>query len=451
MTTGFVMLIVFLFMAILMYFEKISTMLVLPLMAVLFAIIAVTSNFIKDGIPETVTGLSVVSYVFSNYSNLISDIFAKGAVKLAPVIITTIFGGMLAIYIKNLKIAEKMIYWTAEFAGDKPFIIGLALFIVTFLLFTSIGGLGSVIMVGAIILPILSSVGIPPVASAGIFLIGICAGGTINPGNLKLYMETFGISQTEVIRFARLALLVYLVCGLAWMAVTIRKSTMSNFWAVKIPAEKVKLSPLSFLAPIVPVILVFFFKVDPIMAFILSLTYTLLISLEKGAIRLFCKSLIEGAQAVMPASILMIGIGMLLQCVLNEQVNVHLNPILSKVIPHTWISYVIGFGLCAPLALYRGPLNVWGLGFGLGTLIFSSGILPREAVMGMLISVGMIQGVCDPTNTHNVWIASYQGITPNKILRKTLPFVWVAAVMGLAISAYLYVGLGDGIMKLFGK
>ena len=451
MTTGFIMLIVFLFMAILMYFEKISTMLVLPLMAVIFAIVAVTSNFINKGIPETVSGFAIIPYIFNQYSVLVSDIFAKGAVRLAPVIITTIFGGMLAIYIRNLKIAEKMIYWTAEFAGDKPFIIGLALFVVTFLLFTSIGGLGSVIMVGAIILPILSSVGISPVAGSGIFLLGICAGGTINPGNLKLYMETFGIPQGEVIQFAQFALLVYILCALVWMLITIRKSTMSNFWAVKINVEKLKLSPLSFLAPIVPVILVFFFKVDPVVAFIISLAYTFVISLRKGAVRLFCKSLIEGAQAVMPASILMIGIGMLLQCVLNEQVNVHLNPILTKVIPHTWIFYLIGFGLCAPLALYRGPLNVWGLGFGLGTLIFSSGILSPKAVMGMLISVGMLQGVCDPTNTHNVWIASYQGITPNKILRNTLPFVWIAAFVGLAISAYLYVGLGDGIMKLFGK
>lgn len=444
MTTGIIMILIFLFMALMMYLEKISTILVLPLMAFLFAVVAITSNLFNNGIPETPADVNsikfVITYIFGEYWTTVTKIFAEGSVRLGSVIITTIFGGMLAIYIKNLKIAEKMIYWTAEFAGDKPFVIGLSLFIVTAILFSSVGGLGAVIMIGTIILPILSSVGIQPIAGAGIFLLGICAGGTLNPAGMKLYIETFKIPQEVVVGFAKYALVVYIGCALVWMIITVRQSTVSNFWAEKIKQQKTELSVFSFLAPVVPVVLVFFFKVDPIAAFIISLIYTFAVSIRRSSVRLFCKSLIEGAQAVMPACILMIGIGILLQCVLNENVNIHLKPILNSVIPSKWITYVIGFGLVAPLALYRGPLNVWGLGFGLGALILASGILPAQAVMGMLISVGMVQGVCDPTNTHNVWIASYQGITPNYILRRTLPFVWISAVVLLTISATLFLG-----------
>ncbi len=445
MTTGIIMLIIFLIMALLMYLEKISTILVLPLMAFLFAVVAITSNLITGGVPhpepdKTYTILQDIYLIFLQYWNTITNIFSEGAVKLSKVIITTIFGGMLAIYIKNLKIAEKMIYWTAEFAGDKPFIIGISLFVVTMILFSSVGGLGAVIMIGTIILPILGSVGIAPIAGAGIFLFGICAGGTINPGNMQLYIETFKIPQDEVIRFAKFVLLIYIGCAFLWMLFTVRRSSVSNFWAEKLPKPKTELSPLSFTAPVFPVVLVFFFKVEPISAFIISLIYTFAVSIKRSTVRLFCKSLIEGAQAVMPASILMIGIGILLQSVLNENVNMHLKPILNSIVPNNALTYIIGFSLAAPLALYRGPLNVWGLGFGFGTLITATGILPPAAVMGMLISVGMVQGVCDPTNTHNVWIASYQGITPNYILRRMIPFVWIAAAVLIVISAALYMG-----------
>lgn len=443
MTTGIIMILIFLVMALLMYLEKISTILVLPLMAFLFAVVAITANLISTGIPHadpnlTYGFLANLKIIFKQYWDTISIIFSEGSVKLSKLIITTIFGGMLAIYIKNLKIAEKMIYWTAEFAGDKPLIICFSLFVLTAVLFSSVGGLGAVIMIGTIILPILGSVGVPPIAGAGIFLMGICAGGSINPGNMTLYIETFHIPQEEVKKFAAFALAIYVVCGIIWLLFTVRKSTVSNFWAEKLKNPEIKLSPLSFVSPIVPVALVFIFNVEPISAFIISLVFTFIVSIKHTTVRLFCKSLIEGAQSVMPASILMLGIGILIQSVMNENVNMHLKPILNAIIPGHWLIYIIGFGIVAPLALYRGPLNTWGLGFGLGALMMATNILPPKAIMGMLISVGMIQGVCDPTNTQNVWIASYQGITTNYILRKTLPFVWVSAVVLLVISSMLY-------------
>jgi len=46
--------------------------------------------------------------------------------------------------------------------------------------------------------------------------------------------------------------------------------------------------------------------------------------------------------------------------------------------------------------------------------------------------------VSDPTNTHNVWIANYVGVDVQRILRATLPYVWVAALGGLVVGAILF-------------
>jgi len=71
-------------------------------------------------------------------------------------------------------------------------------------------------------------------------------------------------------------------------------------------------------------------------------------------------------------------------------------------------------------------------------LMVATGSIPGAAVMGALFSVGMIQGVCDPTNTHNVWIANYLGLDIQKILRKTIVYMWVLALLGLLFAGIKY-------------
>ena len=116
-----------------------------------------------------------------------------------------------------------------------------------------------------------------------------------------------------------------------------------------------------------------------------------------------------------------------------------IKPFIGQLVPtHTW-SYVLAFALAAPLALYRGPLNLWGMGFGLASVFMAAG-LPPAAIMGMLMSVGQIQGISDPTNTQNVWLASEMRVDVQKVMWNTLPYSWGTAVMGLVVSAVLFMG-----------
>ena len=78
------------------------------------------------------------------------------------------------------------------------------------------------------------------------------------------------------------------------------------------------------------------------------------------------------------------------------------------------------------------------MGSGLVGIMLATKSLPPVTIMAALMSVGMIQGVCDPTNTHNVWIANYLSLDIQAILRKTLPYMWVLALLGLVIAGVRY-------------
>ena len=54
------------------------------------------------------------------------------------------------------------------------------------------------------------------------------------------------------------------------------------------------------------------------------------------------------------------------------------------------------------------------------------------------MSTGLVQGVCDPTNTMNVWAADFTKTDVNDILRSTLPYVFGATLIALALIAALH-------------
>lgn len=483
MVIGIFLIAVFIGMMILMYLNKISALLALPLMAIIFTVVAGIPNIPWGQIQKTyqyqVTQAQKISdawqkeadqywqngdYVlwasakggaiqakfnawiylrdtFAN-SNLLKVVLYDGALRLHEAYTLAIFGGMLAVFVRKKGIAEAVIRIAAELAGDRPMVVAIVLMLVCAALFVTLGGLGAVIMIGTIIFPIMLSLGTPPVVAAGVMLIGLCAGGSMNPTGWVLYQSSLNVPVGTTALFSFKFTLCYLICGLFFIFFGMRKKNLRSYWAVQQPESEIrtfkKVNILAMFTPLVPLILILIFNWSPFPAFITGLLWGLVTTWEKGQIKMFTQTMFEGAESVMPAVLLMIGIGMLLKAVTLPTVAGYLKPILLSITPTTKISYVIIFTILAPLALYRGPLNVWGMGLGLAGLFQSTGKLPGPAIMGMLISVGAIQGVSDPTNTANVWIAGYVGVDVLTIMKRTLPYIWVLSAVGLIISAFSY-------------
>lgn len=442
--------------------------------------------------------------------DVLDGVVSGGAIMLHKAMIVTFFGGALSFVMQRSGVAESLVKQGAELVGADPLAVGIFSLLLVALLFSSLTGLGAVIMVSMIVLPMLATVGLSPAAGAGIVLFGMSLGGVLNPANWVLYVDTLGVPTEEVKRFALVLFVVVTLAGAAMIVAELllgrlvrlerrtivtlvlflaavagigallvgsgssgsedgpvlvwaRRITLVAFTALVVSQvagvlrrasrwrhQEPEIRTGAYLIPLVPLVAILLFNVPILAAFVIGFAYAILATARPGSMALTVQSLIEGGASVMPAIVLMFGIGILIAAVKGPPgwdathpgatwpVLGAIEPLLSRMVPSSPWTYVLGFGLAAPLALYRGPLNVWGLGFGVATILMTSGNLPAAAVMAMLLSVGQVQGICDPTNTANVWIANHQGVDVNTILFRTLPFVWGAAALGLGAAAAFY-------------
>jgi hypothetical protein len=457
MLTGALCLLVFLIMALAMYGRRISALLALPIMALAIALIG--------GIPP---------------EKIVKDVIALGALKLHNAYTTTMFGAMLADLLNKHGMARALVRWVAEFAGDSPYLLGVLLTMVTALLFSTLGGLGAVIMVGTIILPVMLSLGIPAHAAAGLFLFGISLGGMFNLTNWQLYSDVLGIEQSKIIAFVvpfalivslviLLLLLIelkekgnlkYFLTGLlalalsypslasftpaansgallsqnSYMIAAVMTGILSVYAMLRHNSKTTTLPGIALLTPLVPLIFVLVFHWEIIPAFMLGITYGVLTSWKSDSINVLTRAILDGTANVIPAVLLMMGIGMLISAVMDQHVAEALRPIMQTCVPTHALTYVLGFGCFSFLALYRGPLSLWGMGSGLVSLAQKATALSGQAIMAMLMSVGQIQGICDPTNTANIWIANYLGLDTQLILKRTIPYALLCVFLGLSLA-----------------
>ncbi len=359
-------------------------------------------------------------------------------------------------------IAQTAIKKTAELGGDQPMILAVLLTIVIALLFTTLGGLGAVIMVATIVIPILLSLGLRPLYVGCLFLLAMSLGGAFNLVNWEAYKDTLGMTNAQIGAFAWPFAVLMLITTFIFLAIEGKRMGKARYKAVVTePATAQPFVPwYALLTPLVPLVPVLVFTLLPkvypratpydfpiTVALLLGIIYGAIATWRKGqsTVQLLTKSAFDGVAAVGPAVVLMIGIGMVLNATMAPEVSGVITPLIAKIVPAprnmalgAMAHYVILFTILAPLALYRGPLNLYGMGAGL--LQPLKGLMPVGAIMGAFTAVGMIQGVCDPTNTQNVWIANYTNTDVQDILKRTLPYMWLLAFLGLLLSAVLYYG-----------
>lgn len=403
---------------VLMMTKKLPAILALPLMGILIAAVAGVPFVSADADTQSITDF----------------VLSKGAVKLAGTISVTIFGAIFAKAIQKEGISDAIIRKAAELAGDKPTAIALALTAAIAIIFTAMSGAGPVIMVSQIAIPLFLSAGIEPVVAASLILFGLNIGLLFNVSQYQLYVDTIGMDMSVILSTSAVMGVICVIVTIVYIIVNTRSAKKSAAWAAKAPT-KTDVNPVALIMPLVPIVLVFFLKWNAETALLVSIIVTVLITKPKEAIQVLSSSVVEGIKDVAGVIGLMMGIGILLNGVSATQTSSLMQPIISAIVPSNPIVYVILFTILSPLALYRGPLNMYGLGSGLAKIMVAAGTLSASAVGMALRSTSVVQCVSDPTNTQNVIVADYANVDVNDILKSTLPHTMVMAFFILLYTA----------------
>jgi citrate transporter len=406
--------------AYLMMTKKLPAILALPIMGILIAVIA--------GVPFKTEDPEV--------NSIMDFVIAKGGVKLASTIIVTIYGAIFAKIIQKKGISDSIIKRAAELAGDKPTIIAIVLTAAISIIFTAMSGAGAVIMVAQIAIPIFLASGIESLVAACLILFGLNIGLIFNVSLYQIFIDTIGMDIETIKSYSIVMGIISTIITLIYIYINVYRKGLKGTrksWCVNV-CKNNDVNVIALFTPILPIILVFFLKWNPDTALIVSIIITALIVRPMEMVQDLSSSVVEGIKDVAGVIGLMIGIGILLNAVFTPQSVELIQPVISFIAPTNPIMYIAIFTILSPLALYRGPLNMFGLGSGIAKILLLSG-LSIPAVGMALKSTSMVQTVTDPTNTQNVIIAGFAKVDVNDILKSTLPYTMIMTLGILVYSA----------------
>lgn len=419
---------VFAVFAVLMYRRVLPAIVAVPLMAVTMSLAA---------------GVSVAG---------LGTIVTAGAAALAPVYVAVVFGALLGRVTLDTGIARALVNLAAEYGGEQPFALALGLCAIVALLFTSLSGLGAIIMVGSIVLPIMMTTGIPRTIAAPLFLMAFALGFIFNIANWTFYTKYFGVAPEQLVRYAVVLAAIDALALVLFAALAFRRERGYAAWAVAAEDDDAgrPVPAVALVTPLLPLLFYYALHVEAAPAFALAAIFGVLVTRPRSAVQTLMAAAIRGLEDVAPAVLLFMGIGMLLTATKAPQFAAALAPLAGGWIRNP-VAYVVVFGLASPLALYRGPLNPFGVGIAIFTVLLAGNAVPPIVLVAAVMAVVQVQNVCDPTNTANVWVANFTGVPIDVITKRTLPYqVAVATAATLAVvfaaPALLQVRPFDGIV-----
>ncbi|GAA2573931.1 MULTISPECIES: TRAP transporter large permease subunit [Streptomyces] len=381
-------------------------------------------------------------------NSVLDTVLQEGAPALAATMVAIILGSWLGRLLDETGIAGTLVRKIVEFGGDRPTVVALGVLAVSALVGTVTGSAPAAMLAGIIGIPAMVAVGVPKVTAAGTVLMGIAVGVPFELPVWQFFSTALDLPVDTVRGFMVKLFPFALVAAVAYVVIENRRRGTEHAWSLKSvsarPAprrERLGDAPwYALLAPVIPLVLALGLDVAIIPSMLAGVLYALVSTTRPGEMnKRLLRTLYGGFEVAAPPLALFVAIGILLAAVKLPGAVDALEPLMKAVSPQNPVLFVIVFTALVPLCLYRGPLNVFGLGAGIAGVLIATGIYPAVAVLGMATSYNQVFGVADPTSTQTVWAAQYAGVSPQQVMVRTLPYVWLVALGGMCVTAALYV------------
>lgn len=389
----------------------------------------------------------VVGAPLTGKESVFDTVLQEGAPMLASTMIAVLLGSWLGKLLDETGIAGTIVRKIVEFGGDRPTVVALGVLAVSALIGTVTGSAPAAMLAGIIGIPAMVAVGIPKVTAAGTILMGIAVGVPFELPIWQFFSTALDLPVPTVRGFMVKLFPLALVAAVAFVLIESRRRGVEHTWALKPSADKrpsrrERLGDApwyALLTPVVPLVLALGFELAIIPSLLAGVLYALVTTTRPREMnKRLLRTLYGGFEVAAPPIALFIAIGILLAAVKLPGSIEALEPLVKAVSPENPVLFVLVFTALVPLCLYRGPLNVYGLGAGIAGVLIAAGIYPAVAVLGLAASYNQVFGVADPTSTQTVWSAQYAGVGPQQVMVRTLPYVWAVALGGFCVTAATY-------------
>lgn len=413
-------------------------------MAAFWTILALIGNAISpNSVMEGKSSIDVLSYVFSDGP--------AGYAK--SILVNVFFGAFFGRILVDTGIAATLIRKVVELGGDKPRITMALLCIVTAVIFMSMTGIGPVISIAVIVLPIMLSLGIPSPVALFSFMGSIMAGIFGNIVNFNQYQTIFAGFNAEAENYTYND---YFIFGITGMVVSlivvlivsnlVLNKKASHAWAATASTKNNTNAPaISWISVILPVLGVVLLKLPIILGFIIAGIYAIITTGKlKGSYteicRMFAKFFTDGAIDVAPM------VGFLLTLAMFNNAATYAAPyftaILGSFIPTSAFLLCLAFAILTPLGFFRGPMNLVGCGSAILAVVIAT--LPNAPV-AFLYPLFAITTVApqhlDITQSWVAWGFGYTKVSTKDYMKMSIPTGWVIGIILCIIVFFMYGGL----------
>ncbi|ACU37286.1 transporter [Actinosynnema pretiosum subsp. pretiosum] len=375
--------------------------------------------------------------------NSVTAVLQNGSALLATTMIAVLLGSWLGTLMSETGIAATLVRKIVEFGGERPAVVALGVYAVAVLCGSITGSAPAAMLAGVVGIPAMIAVGVPPVVAGGTVLMGLATGLPVELIGWQFLSDAVDLPLEQVRAFQLRVFPIALVVGVAYVLVEVRRRGARHAWAVRAAtarrARRGDAPWYALIAPLLPIVLALGLELPIVPSLLAGVVFALLTTTRPGRLgETAMRSLYRAFDVAAPPLVLFVAIGMLLSAVRLPGAVAALDPVVSAISPSGPVLFVLVFALLVPLCLYRGPLNVYGLGAGVAGVLAGGGVYPVPAVLGLMSSYGQVLCVSDPTSTQTVWSAQYAGVRPEKVMASTLPYTWVMAVGVLTLTSVLF-------------
>ncbi|MEX1500405.1 citrate transporter [Enterococcus sp. C60(2024)] len=403
-------------------------------------------------------GLALVGNTFSpnpamegqGVIDVLTHIYTTGPAEYAKsILVNVFFGAFFGRVLVDSGIAATLIRKVVELGGDKPRITMSLLCVVTAVIFMSITGIGPVISIAVIVLPILMSLGISVPVALFSFMGSIMAGIFANIVNFKQYQTIYAgfnpaaesYTYNDYFQIGMIGMVVSLVVVLTVANISMNKKKRYAM-AANVPAEGDDAPMISWLAVLLPVLGVVLLDLSIILGFILAGIWALLFTGKlrggyKEICRQFAKLFTDGAVDVAP----MVGFLMTLAMFNNSAAyaSPYFSAIFGDLIPQSPLVLAIVFAILTPLGFFRGPMNLVGSGSAILAVVLAVNPTMSPAFLFPLFAITTIAPQhLDITQSWVAWGLGYTKVTSREYMKKSIPTGWIIGAILCLIIFFLY-------------